>query len=62
MISVYDIAGDKVAEFPGPGTGGIDNEVEWNTSSLQPGIYLAKIEVRGSTGSGDVFIKIAVVK
>jgi hypothetical protein len=62
MIRVYDIAGDKVAEFPGPGTGGIDNEVEWNTSSLQPGVYLAKIEVRGSTGSGDVFIKIAVVK
>jgi hypothetical protein len=61
-IRVYDIAGDKVAEFPGPGTGGIDNEVEWNTSSLQPGIYLAKIEARGSTGSGDVFIKIAVVK
>ncbi len=62
VIKIYDIAGDKVTEFTGPGIGGIDNEVEWNTGSIQPGIYLAKIEARGTAGSGNVFIKIAVVK
>ncbi len=62
VIKIYDIAGDRIAEFTGPGIGGIDNEVEWNTASFQPGIYLAKIEARGTAGSGDVFIKIAVVK
>jgi hypothetical protein len=62
MIRIYDIAGDRITEFPGPGVGGVDNEIEWNTRSIPPGIYLAKIEARGATGSGDTFIKIAVVK
>jgi hypothetical protein len=61
-VKIFDLAGDKVAEFAGPGVGGIDNEVSWDVSKVQSGIYIARIEANGSGEHGVAFAKIAVVK
>lgn len=61
-IKIFDLAGDKVTEFDAPGTGGLDNEVDWDVSNIQSGIYFARIEAQGTGGSGSAVIKIAVVK
>lgn len=61
-VKIYDLAGEKVAEFSGPGIGGIDNEVQWDVSNVQSGIYIARIEANGSSGHGVALVKIAVVK
>jgi hypothetical protein len=61
-IRILDLAGDKVTEFDAPGVGGLDNEVEWDVSGIQSGIYFAHIDAQGSGGNGTAVIKIAVVK
>ena len=61
-VKIFDIAGDLVTELQGQASGGIDNEVEWDVSNIQSGIYLAHIDAQGSGGSGSAIIKIAVVK
>jgi len=61
-IKIFDLAGDKVAEFAGPGIGGIDNEMEWDVSDIQSGIYIARIEANGSAERAVALVKIAVVK
>jgi hypothetical protein len=61
-IRIFDLAGDLVTEFDGPGAGGLDNEVEWDVTGIQSGIYFARIEAQGTGGSGYAMIKIAVVK
>ena len=61
-IKIFDIAGDLVADFAGPGVGGLDNEVPWDVSGIQSGVYFARIEATGDAGSGIAMVKIAVVK
>jgi hypothetical protein len=61
-IKIFDLAGDLVTTFDGPGAGGRDNEIAWDVSSVQSGVYLARIEATGSANSGMQVIKIAVVK
>lgn len=61
-IKIIDLGGDQVTEFDGPGNGGLDNEVEWDVSGIQSGIYFAHIEAQGAGGSGTAIVKIAVVK
>ena len=61
-IKIFDIAGDKVAEFAGPGIGGMDNEVAWNVRDIQSGVYLARIEADADGKSEVAIIKVAVVK
>jgi hypothetical protein len=61
-VKVYDLAGDLVTEFHGPGIGGVDNEVAWDVSGVQSGIYFARIEASGSAGNGVAVVKVAVVK
>ncbi len=61
-ITIFDLAGDLVTSFPGPGTGGLDNEIEWNVSNIQSGIYFAHIDAQGTNATGATVIKIAVVK
>jgi hypothetical protein len=61
-VKILDLAGDKVAEFAGPGVGGIDNEVSWDVSNVQSGVYIARIEANGFGEHGVAFVKIAVVK
>ena len=61
-IKVFDIAGDLVTSFPGPGIGGMDNEIEWDVSGIESGVYLARIEATSPSASGVVIVKVAVVK
>lgn len=61
-IKIFDLVGDNVAEFTGPGIGGMDNEVEWNVGDIQTGVYLARIEASAGGKSEVAIIKVAVVK
>ena len=61
-ISIYDSAGDIVAELAGPGLGQVDNETQWNLQNVQSGIYLARVEAKGQSETSVAIIKIAVVK
>jgi hypothetical protein len=61
-IKIFDLAGDLVTELRGQGIGGVDNEVAWDVSGVQSGIYFARIEAEGQGQSGAAVIKVAVVK
>jgi len=61
-ISIYDAAGDLVDELAGAGLGQVDNEVTWNLTNIQSGVYLARVEARGKSETSVAVIKIAVVK
>jgi Secretion system C-terminal sorting domain len=61
-ITILDLSGRKITELSGQGTAGMDNEVTWNVSNIQSGVYLARVEARGASRSDVVLIKIAVVK
>ena len=61
-IKIFDLAGDLVTEFAGPGVGGLDNEVEWDVTNIQSGVYFAHIDAQGAGASGSSIIKIAVIK
>ncbi|MBI3195547.1 MAG: T9SS type A sorting domain-containing protein, partial [Ignavibacteriae bacterium] len=61
-IKILDLAGDLVTTLNTQGIGGLDNEIEWDVSNIESGIYFAHIEANGATKSGVAIIKIAVVK
>lgn len=61
-IKIYDTAGDLVKEMEGPGLAGTDNEVRWDLSGVQSGIYFARIRAKSGSQEATRFIKIAVVK
>lgn len=61
-IKIFNLAGELVDQFSGPGVGNIDNEVQWNVSKVQSGVYFAQIRANASGVQKSVIIKIAVVK
>jgi M6 family metalloprotease-like protein len=61
-IKVFDLAGMKVAELSSQSRAGLDGEVTWDVSGIQSGVYLARIEATGGSGSHVAIIKIAIVK
>lgn len=61
-IKIFDMAGDLVDQLNTNAAGGIDNEVEWNVSKIQSGVYYAHIKADGASQSATKIIKIAVVK
>ncbi|MFN0158947.1 MAG: FG-GAP-like repeat-containing protein [Bacteroidota bacterium] len=61
-IKIFDLAGDMVTEFSGPGIGGVDNEVAWIVGEVQSGVYFARIEANGAGGNGVAVVKMAIVK
>ncbi len=61
-IKIYDLAGDLVKTFDGPGEARTDNEVRWDLSDVQSGVYLGRIEANGGGQNEVRIIKIAVVK
>jgi hypothetical protein len=61
-IKIYDMAGDLVDEFTGPGDPQTDNEVRWNLSDIQSGVYFARIEAQSLDKKEFQIIKIAVIK
>ncbi|MCS7052982.1 MAG: T9SS type A sorting domain-containing protein [Ignavibacterium sp.] len=62
-VKIFDLAGEKVDELVSTARGGFDNEIIWNVSSIQSGVYLARIEAKSNSGKTEsTVIKIAVVK
>jgi hypothetical protein len=61
-IKIFDLAGNMITELSGSGVGGLDNEIVWDISKIQSGIYLASVEATSVSGSGTGVVKIAVVK
>jgi hypothetical protein len=61
-VMILDLSGVKITELKGKGVRGMDNEITWDVSNIQSGVYLARVEARSSARSEVAFIKIAVVK
>lgn len=63
VIKIFDVAGDLVEELKDRAIGGFDNEIAWDVSNIQSGVYFAHLNVNSSGGNADYkIIKIAVVK
>ncbi len=61
-IRIYDLSGELVDEFSGPGEGQMDNERLWNCSRFASGVYLCRVEAKSESENKVVFFKIAIVK
>jgi hypothetical protein len=61
-IRIYDLAGELVKEFSGPGLPEIENEINWDITDVQSGVYLARVSAKGENETNVAIIKIAVVK
>lgn len=61
-ITIINMAGELVGEMRGTSYVGVDNEVPWDISAIQSGIYYAHIKASGSSGEQSQIVKIAVVK
>jgi M6 family metalloprotease-like protein len=60
-IKIFDLAGDIVDSFNGPGNSGVDQQIKWNVADIESGVYLCRIEAK-SSGKSDVrIIKIMVI-
>ncbi len=60
-IKIMDLSGELVTTLVGTTNKGVDNEVPWDISNVQSGIYIAVLELNGGC-SETASIKIAVVK
>lgn len=60
-IRIFDLAGDLVTSFRGPGNGLVDNEVRWDVSDIESGMYLCRVEAKTQSRSAFKIIKIMVV-
>jgi hypothetical protein len=61
-VRIYTMAGESVATLTGTGAAHTDNEIDWDVSAVQSGIYFAQIEADGNGEKSSTIIKIAVVK
>lgn len=62
-VRIFDLAGDLAAELKTAAAGGFDQELNWNVSDIQSGVYFARVEAVTVSGKKDFkIIKIAVVK
>ncbi len=62
MIDIYDLGGEKVAEFEGPGAAQTENEVIWSLNDVGSGVYLCRVRAKSTEQEKAVIFKIAVVK
>jgi len=60
-IKIFDLAGDIVDSFSGPGDALIDHQVQWDLSDISSGIYLCRIDANTGNKSDVRIIKIMVV-
>lgn len=61
-IRIMDLAGELVTSLNGTAYSGFDNEVPWDVSTVQSGIYIAVLQLENGSCSETASIKIAVVK
>ncbi|MFI5145276.1 MAG: T9SS type A sorting domain-containing protein, partial [Ignavibacteria bacterium] len=62
QIKIMDLSGELVTTLTGSANTGFDNEVQWDVSSVQSGIYIALLQLQNGSCSDVASIKIAVVK
>jgi hypothetical protein len=60
-ITIFDLAGDIVDSFEGPGVGNVHNETRWELTNISSGVYLCRIEANSATENNVRIIKIMVV-
>jgi len=61
-INIFDLAGDLVARFEGPGQGAVDNEIRWQLDDVSSGIYICRINATSGVDQAVQLIKIMVIK
>jgi hypothetical protein len=61
-IKIVNLAGELVEELTGTSYAGMDNEVQWNITNIQSGIYFAQITASSGGEEQSQIVKIAVVK
>jgi hypothetical protein len=61
-IKILDLSGELVTTLPGTAFSNADNEVKWDVSNVQSGVYYGVIEGSIDGSSETQIIKIAVVK
>ncbi|MFC1555501.1 FG-GAP-like repeat-containing protein [candidate division KSB1 bacterium] len=61
-IRIFNQVGDLAAEFDGLGLALLDNEVTWDLTNVQSGIYYAEVAASGNGLIEKKVIKIAVIK
>jgi len=61
-IKIFDLAGDMVTSFEGPGEGNVHNEQRWELSDVSSGVYLCRVEASSGNDKSVRIIKIMVVK
>jgi len=62
IVKVLDLSGELVTNLPGTMISNSDNEVKWNVSEVQSGIYYGVIEAVIDGSKETKIIKIAVIK
>ena len=62
LVKIYDMAGELVDELTGTSFPEIDNEVVWDITNVESGVYLASVKAESDSESNTAIIKIAVVK
>ena len=62
-VKIYDLAGFFMESFSSDvqGDGNQITEWKWNVNGLEPGVFFANVQVRGSKGIESAIIKIAVI-
>ncbi len=61
-LTLYDMAGNKLTSLEGPTSGGVDNEVTWNCSSVTPGVYRCRLEAEFAGETRTVSKDVAIIK
>jgi len=61
-IQIFDLSGELVDEFSGPGEAQTENEVVWDLSDIESGVYIGRVYARSGVEEKAVIFKIAVVK
>lgn len=59
---VFNLAGDMVQDLDVRAFPNTDNEIKWDTSNLASGVYVIRVETKGSSGSKVLTCKAAVIK
>ncbi len=62
-INIFDLAGDRVDKLSKTVIGGFENQISWDVTNIESGVYLAHLNVKSVNGASDYkIIKVAVIK
>ncbi len=61
-VTIVDLSGELIDRFSGPGQPQTENEVEWNLSGVESGVYFCEVRAEAGGKEEIAIIKIAVIK